>query len=517
MNDRARRWRFGPLPLYTVTVRFLVLILAMFMAAPLGAIDPAPKPAVTVGPVLACADAGRPALCRETSLRDLKLEGPETILIRDVHVEPGALPLARPLMVWMVGMSSSEIRWNGEIIGRNGVPAATGAGETPGLFFATFTVPERLVRPGDNRVTARLSAHHLWLPVERAIHIFDVGYYETTNLPGLSSYLPALLALGALAAACVYFGAAFALDRRERGFLLLAAIAALVLLQLGAEIARTFILYSYPWHLVRVAAIAMLAGATSVLIAAYGARRFAPEQLRSIPLVTGLLSLAALLLIPWYDLKALAALLAAAGALIWSGARGMRRSVAGARWAIAAGLALIGLMAWQLTDFLDQSYYLLVAALLVALAAEQIFALRQARRGQSDESVRASLLEERLREAQGRDRFVALKDGTRVHRVSEAEMIFVKAADDYCEAHLADGRSLLVTANLAALLSRLPERFLRVHKSYAVNADHVVSAAPRAGGGRALVMSDGSEVPVGRAYREAVGEALGRSTPAATN
>ena len=142
-------------------------------------------------------------------------------------------------------------------------------------------------------------------------------------------------------------------------------------------------------------------------------------------------------------------------------------------------------MAWQLTDFLDQSYYLLAAILLVALAAEQIVALRQARRGQSDEEARASLLEERLREAQGRDRFVALKDGTRVHRVSEAEIIFVRAADDYCEAHLADGRAILVTANLAAVHASLPERFLRVHKSYVVNADHVASVSPRPGGGRA--------------------------------
>lgn len=509
MNDLGGRWRATPFRLYTGTVRALILLLTLLVAAPLRADSPAPKPAVRVGPVLVCEKSEPLAGCHETDLRDLRLKTPETILVRDVHVERGALPLGRPLMVWMVGMSSSEIRWNGEVIGRNGIPAKTRAGETPGLFFATFIVPERLVEPGENLVTARLSAHHLWLPVERAIHIFDVSYYETTDHPGLSSYLPAFLALGALAAAFIYFGAAWALDWRERLYALPAGIAALVLLQLGTEIARTFILYSYPWHLARVAAIAALAGGTSVLMSAYAARRFAPERARAVVLTVSALSLTALVLIPWYDIKALAALLAAAGALIWCGVRGWRKSRPGARWSAAAGVALIGLMAWQLTDFLDQSYYLLMAALLVALAAEQILALRQARRGQSDESERASLLEERLREAQGRDRFVALKDGSRVHRVSEAELIFVKAADDYCEAHLADGRALLVTANLAVVHAGLPERFLRVHKSYVVNAGHVASVAPRPGGGRTLAMSDGSVVPVGRAYRESVTEALG--------
>ncbi len=509
VNDSVRRWRTRPFALYTDDVRFLILILALLADYPLSADAAAPKPAVTVGPVLVCPPPDAPAICRETMLHDLKLEGPETILVREVHVEAGALPLGRPLMVWMVGMSSSEISWNGAIIARNGVPAADRAGEVPGRFFATFTVPERLVRAGENRVTARLSAHHLWLPVERVIHIFDVGYYETTSLPGLSSYLPALLALGALVAAFIYFAAAFALDRREHLYLLLAAIAGLVLLQLASEIARTFILYSYPWHLARVAAIAVLAAATSVLIAAYSALRFAPERVRPVLLATGLTSAAALILVPWYDIKALAALLAGAGALIYCGVFGWRKSAPRARWAVAAGLALILLMAWQLTDFLDQSYYVLMAALLVALAAEQMLTLRQARRGQSEEMQRASLLEERLREAQGRDRFVALKDGSRVHRVTEAEILFLKAADDYCEAHLADGRVLLVTANLSAAHSGLPEQFLRVHKSYVVNSDHVASAAPRRGGGRALAMSDGSEVPVGRAYRERVEKALG--------
>lgn len=497
--------------IYRKAMRLLLLLLALLGAAgPAAAQDGRPWP-VTSGPVLRCETVRTLERCRPVDLQWLRLDGAETRLVRVVTVEPEARPLGRPLMVFMIAMASSEIEWNGVVIGRNGVPAADPADEVPGRFFSTFTVPDRLVRPGRNVVAARVSTHNLWLPVRRPIHVFDVGLYETTYLPGLTGYLPALLALGALAAAAIYFAAAWLLDRRDRGALLLGLIAGTALLQLGVEIARTFIAYSYPWHIARVAAVALLAAITSVLIAAYAARRFAPAWRRRVTWSVGLAATAAVLLIPFYDIKALAAILAAALAMIACGVRGHRRSIPAAWAAAVGGAAMIGLMAWQLTDFLDQAYYVALAAMLVALVAEQIVALRQARRGLGDERSRATLLEERLRQAQGRDRLIALKDGSRVHRVAESEMIFVKAADDYCEARLADGRNLLVTSTLAALHATLPERFVRVHKSFVVNADHVVAVAPRPGGGRTLAMTDGSTIPVGRAYRAAA-EAILSST-----
>jgi DNA-binding LytR/AlgR family response regulator len=50
----------------------------------------------------------------------------------------------------------------------------------------------------------------------------------------------------------------------------------------------------------------------------------------------------------------------------------------------------------------------------------------------------------------------------------------------------------------------LSERFVRVHKSYVVNAASVASVAPRNGGGRMLRLRDGSAIPTGRSYGAAV-------------
>lgn len=498
-----------------VTRLFLLAALVLLFAASSSRASGAQPPAITVGETRVCPVAEQAARCVPADLEALDLSPPQTVIARTVSVDPDALPLPRPLMVWMVAIASSEIKWNGVVIGRNGVPGPDRAQERPGRFFATFIVPAHLVRPGENLVTARLSAHRLWLPVRRPVHIFDVGPYETVDLPGLADYLPALLALGALAAAGLYFAAAALSDRRDKSALLLASIAGAAILQLFAETARTFVAYTYPWHLPRVAAVAALAAAIATLIAAYSARRFAPSWSRPVVLATAAAAMASVVLVPWYDLKALGAILAGILALLACAGRGSREGVPGARAALAAGIALLGLMVYQRTLFLDQAWYVALAVMLAILAAEQVLLLRQARREREAEALRAEGLEHRLREADdaGQRRIVALKDGARTHRVAESEILFARAADDYCEVRLDGGRTLLVTATLGRLQELLSERFVRIHKSYVVNGGHVALLTPRPQGGRLVVLSDGTSVPVGRRYAAALADLKGGGEP----
>lgn len=461
---------------------------------------------IATGPIRQCASVADVASCRAVQLDALPLSEPEVVLARTVTVAPRTLPLARPLMVWVIATASSEISWNGVPIGRNGVPGADAAHERPGRFIATFVVPGRLVRPGENLVSARLSAHHLPLPVRRAVQEFDVGPYAAAGLPGLFAYLPALLMLGALLAACLYFAAAVLLDPADRGARLLAATAALLTVQLAVETARTFVSYPYPWQIVRLAAIALLSALVGLLAALYAAQRFAPGRLRSVAAATGAACLACLLLLPWYDIKALGALGAGMLAILYCGWRGRRDGVRGGGVAAGAALIFFALLAWQGTRFLDQAYYLFAAALLVGLVAEQSLTLRGARRARDVEEARARGLEEQLRRLsrEPTGAVASLKDGARTHRIPEDEILFARAADDYSEVQLKDGRALLVTMTLARLQAVLSLRFVRIHKSYMVNAACVATVAPRPGGGRTLVLSNGATLPVGRAYLDAV-------------
>jgi DNA-binding LytR/AlgR family response regulator len=469
-------------------VRLLFALIALLLIAA--------APPVAVGPLSECDDES----CTPVDLVFLDIADRQARLERIVTIRPSALPLERPLMVRIVAMASAEVRWNGVLIGRNGVPGPNVDAEVPGRFVSTFIVPAGLLLPGTNRLSVRLSAHHLWLPVRRAVHMIEVGPYESQPLPGLAGYLPALLALGALLAGCVYFGAAFASERRRRP-LVLAAAAGLASLQLTIEVGRAFIAYSYPMHLARVAAIAVLAAAVSWLLAAYASRRFAPEWRRRVELLIGAAAVASVLLVPWYDIKAMAAILAGSAAVGACALRGLARERRAAAAALAAALAVPILIGWQLTEFLDRAWYLLLAAVFVALVAEQVQSLRRARSERDSETQRAAALAERLARAEREgEPILALKEGTRLHRVAEGDILYLRAADDYCEAVLAGGRVILVTMTLARLLATLPPRFVRTHKSYAVNRAHVTSVAPKPGGGRLLRLSDGRTIPVGRSY-----------------
>jgi DNA-binding LytR/AlgR family response regulator len=486
VNDKDRRNRVA----YKRAMKLALALLALLLLT-------AAAPAIRQDPIALCPVAPARA-CKVVDLSTVRLDGPGAILQTGIRIDPAALPLARPLMVRIIALASGEVRWNGVLIGTNGVPGGDAASETPGLFVADFVVPPALVRPGLNVLRVRLSAHHLWLPVRTPVHMIAIGPYETPNLPGLTDYLPALLTLGALAAALAYFGATAWGDRRDSGARLLAGIAGAAILQLGIEVVRAFVAYTYPWHLARVAAIALLAALTALLAAAYAGRRFAPAWRTRIVAAVAVASLASLLLLPWYDLKALGAILAGLLALAIAAARGLRDRRPGARAGLAAAMLIAGLMAWQRTAFLDRAYYVGVAAVLVALIAEQVGILRGVRRRGAD-------LEERLRRAEeAGETILQLKDGGRVHRVAESDIMFVKAADDYCEAVLADGRTLLVTMTLARLLEFLPAGFVRIHKSYAVNRAHVASVAPRPAGGRQVLLVRGGAVPVGRSYAAAL-------------
>ncbi len=482
-------------------MRALLALLAFLLAAA--------APVVESSPLQLCPTAEMSPACRDVALDDFRPGEREIFLNQRVTVDPAALPLERPSMVRIVAMASSEIRWNGALIGTNGAPGPDAASEQPGRFVANILVPAGALRPGDNLLSVRMSAQHLWLPVERPIHMIAVMPYEGDRLPGLEIYLPALLMLGALGAAFVYFAAAAWSERGARLPLLLALIAGAAMLQLTVEVSRSFVAYTYPWHLVRVAIIALLAGVIATFGAAYAATRLAPERSRLITVLTGLAALAAIIALPWYDLKAMAAILAGAIGIGAAGTTGLWRGQRGGWAAMAAALAIMLLMAWFLTDFLDHAWFLLLAVILVALVAEQVRSLRLARAERDAEAKRAATLAERLVRAEREgEPILALKDGARTHRVVESDILYLRAADDYAEAVLADGRELLVTMTLARLLATLPPRFVRVHKSYAVNRGRVAGVAPRPGGGRVLSLSDGSEVPVGRAYAGAVAEAF---------
>ncbi|HEX8173076.1 MAG TPA: LytTR family DNA-binding domain-containing protein [Thermoanaerobaculia bacterium] len=112
--------------------------------------------------------------------------------------------------------------------------------------------------------------------------------------------------------------------------------------------------------------------------------------------------------------------------------------------------------------------------------------------------------EERLRRALERvrgsepspARTLMVRKGRELRAILARDVVYVRGADDYAELHLADGSTHLHEKSLTQLETLLPDEFARVHRSYIANLTQV--SAMR---NDALVMRDGSVIPVGRVYR----------------
>ena len=106
---------------------------------------------------------------------------------------------------------------------------------------------------------------------------------------------------------------------------------------------------------------------------------------------------------------------------------------------------------------------------------------------------------DRLREALGSGPMSRLfvRAGNGVIPVLVRDVLWFEASGDYVTAHTAQSRHML-HLSLNRLESRLdPKRFIRVHRTYIVNLDHVISFRKHARGSTAE-LDNGMRIPVSR-------------------
>lgn len=96
--------------------------------------------------------------------------------------------------------------------------------------------------------------------------------------------------------------------------------------------------------------------------------------------------------------------------------------------------------------------------------------------------------------------YVFIRKGSGYKKVAVKDIVYLEAARNYCDIHLAGGICLNVSMPMNEVYEYLnPEHFKRVHRSFVVHLEHVDTYI-----GNMLVMSGGKEIVVGREYREAV-------------
>lgn len=98
-------------------------------------------------------------------------------------------------------------------------------------------------------------------------------------------------------------------------------------------------------------------------------------------------------------------------------------------------------------------------------------------------------------------------------RVRAVDVSMIVAAGNYCELATANG-PVLVRVSLGALAARWGKAgFLRVHRGRLVNQARISRMGRNRAGRCTLLMDDGTVVPIGDAWREALAASLGPSHP----
>ena len=95
--------------------------------------------------------------------------------------------------------------------------------------------------------------------------------------------------------------------------------------------------------------------------------------------------------------------------------------------------------------------------------------------------------------------YIMVKQGYEKHRLHHSDIIYLEAMKDYTKIKTLSGQSILVLETMGSLLKQLPEdRFLRIHRSYAVNQKKVESISST------KVNIHGVELPVGKSFKNIV-------------
>ena len=107
-----------------------------------------------------------------------------------------------------------------------------------------------------------------------------------------------------------------------------------------------------------------------------------------------------------------------------------------------------------------------------------------------------------IKTASDNDKEITIKSGYTLHKVKYADLLFIESDSEYVIYHTA-GKKIMSHQSLKTLEKTLPHSlFIRVHRSYIVNKNHVTQLK-----GRDLFVGD-QLIPVSDSYYEEVKKAL---------
>ena len=419
----------------------------------------------------------------------------------DIAIPDAVVDSVKPLGLFLSGKSASIAYINGKRVGKNGQPAADMT-EVPGAMDAVFFVPTDVLKRGENRISLILSGQHSLIRLGNPLHFFRIGEYDSPRAAIQSFGEIGLLLMGMFLLGAIYFSGLWFYHRERLAFALFAVMCVIAACQLGAEIYRGFASYIYPIHDFRLVIVTTCATAFGLCLLAYTTMISRSKHGRWIFIVSALLTLFLVYSAPGFDVKTLLGTVIPlfCGLLLTCLQALKLKRFDLVQWALSQAIFL--LTSWLATAlFHEFLYYLLIALLLAFLLYQQAkdMALQQKQQREDQKSI--AKLEYQLAQiaALKESTKLAISIGGKTEMIDSKTITHCKASGDYVELYLADGSERLYSSSLKVIESKLPDTFLRVHRSYLVNLSFVASLQSATGTSNArLQLTNNAFVDVSR-------------------
>lgn len=438
--------------------------------------------------------------CETASVGGINPQNTEVWVFGALTVTPDSLNQAAPLALFISAKASSTAYLNGHLLGSNGSPGPDKHSEVPGIMDTAMYVPLEKLKLGRNEFALHMSSHHGWLTLRSPVHFIGIAEHVNPTNETLSYYWPSLLPFGALLIGAVYMGM-LALVKRDHWSVTLLPLMSLVgAAQLYTEVYRGLAAYSYPVQDLRLIVILASSLIFGLCLAAHVIWSLSVKNKVRLFSLTLLLTLSGIVAATGFDTMSVFALfIPAMIGFILALSQLPRREPQAFAFSIILGLFIL-IVILAPAEFLNITFFYIVAALMVILFINEIRSYAEERKERLKEQARANKLQTVLEQNQKRDKSETINVGSagKLEMVSTAEIVYCKGAGDYAELVLEDGRSLLHGVRLVELEKTLPSIFLRVHRSYIVNTGLINSLTRKPSGVGELAMANNSMVPVSR-------------------
>lgn len=442
--------------------------------------------------------------CKAIRFNEIDPQNTDFWLKAELDVPADYLAQKQPSALYVFGKMSSTVYFNSELLGTNGTPSPYAKNEYVGNMDANFYVPPELIKVGKNQVVAYVSSHHGLLTLKQPVHFIGLGEFGDTKRYFKQNLLVSLILFGALIIGAIYLAALTFHSTEKKSPALLCFMAIIASGQLFAESARGLINYSYPMHDFRLIVIVVLAfifGQSLVLYSLYKNQQSIKKRWL---LASIIMTLSAVWWLDGYDIKTAICIMIP---VIFSLILAFKKYQQHSSQSHLINLVIYGvftiIIVATVQVFHAMYFYYLLTIMMAFLMVRQAHELGKEQLKRQQEQQQLAKLQFKLDQLaqQHTPSKLTISSAGKTDLLATESILYCKAAGDYVDIFLSDHQHSLYSGSLKSLEGQLPSTFLKVHRSYIVNLDHIVaikSNKPEEGSGAILLLSDDSEVPVSR-------------------